>query len=62
MAKRNINVSKYVDYPSRSHRGCVRYNEHNSTEHEITKAKVCWELKQLGFEFISECQKDGLVI
>jgi len=40
----------------KSHRNCIRFNKHNSIEHEIAKAEICYLLLKNNKEFITECK------
>ena len=38
----------------------VRFNSHNSKEHEMAKAELCYDLQKLGHQFITEaCSNDS---
>ena len=43
-------------------RNLVRFNTHNSKEHEMKKAEVCFEMQKAGQEFITEAARNGDVI
>lgn len=48
--------SKYVRCPE----NLVRFNTHNSKEHEMMKASVCYDLQKSGQAFITEaCRNDS---
>jgi hypothetical protein len=40
-------------------KNAVKFNTHNDIEHELAKAKICYELQKMGHEFITEaCRND----
>ncbi len=50
------NCSKYI----RCRKNSVRFNTHNSKEHEMMKASVCYDIQKSGGEFITEaCRNDN---
>jgi hypothetical protein len=43
-------------------KNAIYFSSANSKEHEMAKAEICYELKELGHDFITECvnNKNGL--
>ena len=55
MYKRN-QCARLFEHTSRIHRNCIRFNPHNSWEHEQMKAAICYGLLKEGKEFITEAK------
>jgi len=54
--KRNDNIREYIDYTCRQHTNHIKFNAHNSLDHELAKAEICYLLLQNNKEFITECR------
>ncbi len=47
----------------RSKRNVVCFNTHNSLKHEMTKARICFELQKQGKEYITEAKlTTGIIV
>ena len=57
---RNDNVRKYIDIMDGTYRNHIRFNVHNSIEHEMTKAEICYSLLKANKEFLTECRLKNL--
>lgn len=49
-------------YSIRCPKNLVRFNTHNSKEHEMAKASTCFDIQKAGDEFITEAARNGDVI
>ena len=56
--KRN-NVARLFRHSSKIHRNCIRLNVANSEEHEMAKARICWDLLKQGKEFLVEAELEN---
>jgi len=43
-----------------TYRNHIRFNSHNSLEHELVKAEICYALLKANKEFLTECKLKGL--
>jgi len=58
MFKRNESA-RLLEFTSRGHRNCVRFNTTNGVKHEMKKAEVCYYLKLAGIEYCTEAEFVG---
>lgn len=52
----NSNKRKLLDPMQKFNYNCVKFNTHNTIEHELTKAKICYKLQQAGHTYLTEIQ------
>ena len=45
---------QFLDRSFNLREGVIKINSHNTLEHELAKFFLCWELKSLGKEFVTE--------
>src|SRR3972149_2854764 len=54
LVRQRVQSYNFLDRSFNIKQGVVKINEHNTLEHELAKFLLCWELKSLGKEFVTE--------